>query len=136
MLGVTEALPEWLLEGPPDATSDPADYRLRPHRPPGALHDGDSIDLGDRRLQVLHLPGHSPGSIALLDPDSAILFSGDVVYDDEPLDDLIGSDRPAYVRSMRRLLDLDVAVAHPGHDGVLIGEQMHAIVLNYVSTHG
>lgn len=132
LLGVTEALPEWLLEGPPDATPDPADYRLRPATPTRALHDGDSIDLGDRRLQVLHLPGHSPGSIALLDPDSAILFSGDVVYDDEPLDDLIGSDRPAYVHSMRRLLDLDVAVVHPGHDGVLTGEQMHTIAEAYL----
>ena len=136
LLGVAETLPEWLLESPPGAAPDPADYRLSPVTPTRALRDGDSIDLGDRRLRVLHLPGHSPGSIALLEPDSARLFSGDVVYDDEPLDDLIGSDRSAYVRSMRRLLDLDVTVVYPGHDGVLTGEQMHAIVLNYVRTRG
>ena len=46
------------------------------------LNDGDLIDLGDRCLRVIHLPGHSPGSIALLDVGSdRCLFSGDVVYD-------------------------------------------------------
>ena len=46
------------------------------------LADGDVLDLGDRCLRVIHLPGHSPGSIALLDIGSdRSLFSGDVVYD-------------------------------------------------------
>ena len=46
------------------------------------LNDGDMLDLGDRCLRVVHLPGHSPGSIALLDVGSdRSLFSGDVVYD-------------------------------------------------------
>ena len=40
------------------------------------------VDPGGRPLTVLHLPGHSPGSIALFDPADGTLFSGDVVYDD------------------------------------------------------
>ena len=48
------------------------------------LSDGDMLDLGDRKFRVVHLPGHSPGSINLLDVGSdRSLFSGDVVYESE-----------------------------------------------------
>ena len=48
------------------------------------LSDGDILDLGDRQFRVVHLPGHSPGSINLLDVGSdRSLFSGDVVYESE-----------------------------------------------------
>jgi len=45
---------------------------------------------------VLHLPGHSPGCIALYDAKSQELFSGDIVYDGDLLDELPGSDIPTY----------------------------------------
>lgn len=41
--------------------------------------DGDVLDLGGRKLQILHVPGHTPGSIAVLDRTSRILISGDPV---------------------------------------------------------
>ena len=72
------------------------------------LHDGDAIDLGDRRFEVLHLPGHSPGSIGLWDAATGVLFSGDAVYDGPLLDELDGSDIEAYVTTMHRLRDLPV----------------------------
>ncbi len=136
LLGVHEELPESLLEGDAEDWLAPDAYRLQPVTPSKALEDGDSIDLGDRVLHVLHLPGHSPGSIALLEPDTGSLFSGDVVYDDVPLDDLIGGDRPSYVRSMRRLLDLDVRVVHAGHDNDLTAERMHTIGEAYLRRSG
>lgn len=43
------------------------------------LEDGDTLDLGGRTLEVYHVPGHSPGSVALLDRAARILFSGDTV---------------------------------------------------------
>ena len=43
------------------------------------VHDGDVIDLGDRKLIIYHIPGHTPGSIAILDPVQRILFSGDPI---------------------------------------------------------
>lgn len=43
------------------------------------LRDGMEFDLGGRVLEVIHLPGHTPGSIALLDRASRILFSGDAI---------------------------------------------------------
>ena len=43
------------------------------------IDEGDVLDLGDRAFTVLHLPGHSPGSIALYEKKSGLLFSGDTV---------------------------------------------------------
>ena len=80
------------------------------------LDDGDVVDLGDRVFEVLHLPGHSEGSIGLWEPASGVLFSGDAVYDGPLLDELDGCDIPAYVDTMRRLRDLPVTVVHGGHE--------------------
>ncbi len=41
------------------------------------LHDGDRIDLGGRQIQVIHIPGHTPGGLCFLDESVRILFSGD-----------------------------------------------------------
>ena len=40
------------------------------------VEEGDIVDTGDRRFEVLHLPGHSPGSIGLWEATTGILFSG------------------------------------------------------------
>jgi glyoxylase-like metal-dependent hydrolase (beta-lactamase superfamily II) len=80
------------------------------------LADGDVVDLGDRSFEVLHLPGHSPGSVGLWEAASGVLFSGDAVYDGPLLDELDGSDIEAYVTTMRRLRELPVTVVHAGHE--------------------
>ena len=41
------------------------------------LQDGDVIDLGGRQIQVIHVPGHTPGGLCFLDESVRILFSGD-----------------------------------------------------------
>ena len=80
------------------------------------LDEGDVLDLGDRRFEVLHLPGHSPGSVGLWEASTGVLFSGDAVYDGPLLDELEGSDAGAYVRTMRRLRELPVTAVHAGHE--------------------
>ena len=45
------------------------------------IRDGDGIDLGGRTLRVIELPGHTPGSIALLDEEKRVLFGGDAIQD-------------------------------------------------------
>jgi glyoxylase-like metal-dependent hydrolase (beta-lactamase superfamily II) len=80
------------------------------------LDDGDVLDCGDRAFEVLHLPGHSPGSIGLWEPATGTLFSGDAVYDGPLLDELDGSDLDDYVATMRRLRDLPVTTVHGGHE--------------------
>ena len=102
-MGLDEALPPVLLTARPHGDYDLDTYRVRPVKPTRSLADGDLLDLGDHTLTVLHLPGHSPGSIALFDDSDGTLFSGDVIYDDILLDSLPGSDKEQYARSLRRL---------------------------------
>jgi len=64
---------------------------------------------------VLHLPGHTPGSIALYDEQSGTIFTGDVIYDGQLLAEIVGSDIDDYLHSMRRLREMPVRVVHPGH---------------------
>jgi glyoxylase-like metal-dependent hydrolase (beta-lactamase superfamily II) len=56
---------------------DTATWTIPPVEPTTLLHEGDVIDLGGRMLEVIHTPGHSPGSICLLDRDNRLLFTGD-----------------------------------------------------------
>lgn len=93
----------------------PATYSITPAPLTGYLDEGDVLDLGDRAFQVLHVPGHSPGSIALWDIKSKTLFSGDAVYDGELLDNLYHSDPSIYRKTLERLLELDAEVFHAGH---------------------
>ncbi len=80
------------------------------------LDEGDIVDLGDRSFEVLHLPGHSPGSIGLWEAATGVLFAGDAAYDGPLLDELEGSDVDAYVSTMHRLRSLPVTVVHGGHE--------------------
>ena len=45
------------------------------------VQDGDEIDLGNRKLKIIHLPGHTPGSIAVLDTSRRVLISGDPIQE-------------------------------------------------------
>ena len=43
------------------------------------VQNGDELDLGNRNLRIIHLPGHTPGSIAVLDVNHRVLISGDPI---------------------------------------------------------
>ena len=77
-------------------------YRLKAAPLTGILDDGDVLDLGDRVFQVFHLPGHSPGSIALYEAKTQILLSGDVVYNGDLIDNVSHSDPKAYRTSLKQ----------------------------------
>jgi glyoxylase-like metal-dependent hydrolase (beta-lactamase superfamily II) len=91
------------------------EYTFNAAEPTRILQEGDVLDLGDRVLEVLHLPGHSAGCIALYDHRSQALFSGDVIYDGELLDELHCSDIPSYIKTYERLEQLPVETVYPGH---------------------
>jgi glyoxylase-like metal-dependent hydrolase (beta-lactamase superfamily II) len=107
-------------------------YTLNAAAPTQVLQEGDVLDLGDRSLEVLHLPGHSPGCIALYDPRSQELFSGDVVYDGELLDELHCSDIPTYIATYERLQKLPVETVYPGHYRILGSDRYHRIMQDYL----
>jgi glyoxylase-like metal-dependent hydrolase (beta-lactamase superfamily II) len=98
------------------------------------LEDGDVVDLGDRAFEVLHLPGHSPGSIGLWDAAGGVLFSGDALYDGPLLDEMEGCDIEAYVRTMRRLRELPVSVVHGGHEASFVRARLVELCDAYLAT--
>ena len=81
------------------------------------VYDGDIIDVGDRPLKAIALPGHTPGSTALLDVKSGMLFSGDPIQDGKIF--MFGSMRElsAYILSLKRLLKFkeEIKEIYPCH---------------------
>lgn len=80
------------------------------------LNDGDILGIGTEvTIEVLHTPGHTPGSIALFYKEEKALFSGDAVV--VPGRMPIYSDPVVFVRSIQRLKGIE-EIKHflPGHD--------------------
>jgi len=131
-----EAPPSLLTALPRDGF-DVASYAVTPVTPTRVVDDGDVVDVGDRRFEVLHLPGHTPGEIGLWEAETRTLFSGDCVYESGVLlDDLPESDIPAYVRSMVRLRDLPLRIVHGGHDDSFGRERLLELIDEYERTRG
>ena len=57
-------------------------YEMTGTNPTRLVEDGDIIDLGNRKLEVLHIPGRTPGSIALWEPGTGFLFGGESLFVD------------------------------------------------------
>ncbi|HEY8599072.1 MAG TPA: MBL fold metallo-hydrolase [Thermomicrobiales bacterium] len=101
---------------PPPADFDLATWRPYQARPTRLLHDGEAIDLGGRRLAVLHTPGHAPGHITLFEPTTGYVFTGDLIYRGELHAFYPSTDPVAFADSVRRLHRLpDVTTLLPGH---------------------
>jgi glyoxylase-like metal-dependent hydrolase (beta-lactamase superfamily II) len=116
---------------PPGGFDEDA-YCVRPAPATRLLEAGDVIDLGDRHFEVLHVPGHSPGSIALWEPAGGMLLAGDAVYDGELIDDAYHSNREDYLDTMRRLATLPVNVVHAGHYPSFGRERFRELIEDYV----
>lgn len=132
-------LASWFAKRPDAVSALPApgwsigDYALQPAPLTETLCEGDVIDLGNRAFTVLHLPGHSPGSIGLLDEKNGEFFSADAIYDGGLVDDIPGADIAVYLETMRRLADLDVSIVHPGHGDSFDRATMRRIALGYIA---
>ena len=124
------------VTAPPSPGWTMAGYRLQPAPLTELLEAGDRVDLGDRRFTVLLLPGHSPGSIALLDEKNGDFFSGDAIYDEGLVDDIPGADVETYLRTMQRLAELDVGRVYAGHGAVMDKAQMHRVARGYIASKG
>jgi hydroxyacylglutathione hydrolase len=94
-----------------------APFEIPPSIPAVELAQGGVIRFGDCRLEVLHTPGHTEGSVCLLARDAGILFSGDTLFAGGwGRVDLPGGSAAAMVESIVRLADLDDPVrVLPGH---------------------
>ena len=122
-----------MFEKLPPGGYEQSRYTVRSAPATRLLEAGDVIDLGDRHFQVLHVPGHSPGSIALWEAATGVLLSGDAVYDGPLLDDNHHSHVPDYLDSMRRLRQLPVNVVHGGHFASFGRARLHELIDEYIA---
>lgn len=101
---------------------------VHPDRAPdGQLVDGDSIEVGGTRLDVLHTPGHSPGGVVLHDAAGRRVFGGDTLFKGGPgATGRSFSDFDTIIESIRtRLLTLPPdTVVYTGHgDNTTVGDE-------------
>jgi glyoxylase-like metal-dependent hydrolase (beta-lactamase superfamily II) len=82
-----------------------------------AIKDGDIIDaLGG--LQVIHVPGHTPGSIALYQPERKIMFCGDIIFNERTITlppKIFNVDTAQVQEAARRLVEYPIDIACFGH---------------------
>jgi len=97
------------------------------------LNDGSSITAGGRTLQVIHTPGHTPGSICLYDPKDKILFSGDTVFPEGGFGrtDLPGGESYQLIDSLERLSALEVDFILPAHMEMVRSEAKAHLMASY-----
>ncbi|NLP47596.1 MAG: MBL fold metallo-hydrolase [Clostridiales bacterium] len=82
------------------------------------LQDGDLLSFGAIELQVMHTPGHSPGSVCFLSPSTGDLFTGDTLFKlTIGRTDFPGSDWGQMQKSLKKIaaLESDYKI-YPGHE--------------------
>ena len=90
--------------------------------PKRVLHNGDQVKVGNRTLEVIHTPGHSPGGVCYFESDRGYLFSGDLIYGACLYAQFHTCDLDQYEESVRRIAALEgVTRILPGHDSMDIG---------------
>jgi hydroxyacylglutathione hydrolase len=85
------------------------------------LHGGERLELGGMDWEVIHIPGHSAGSIGLYYPPKRILIPGDVVYADYAIGrfDLYGANASELKKSLLQLAEREVDILLPGHNRIV-----------------
>jgi glyoxylase-like metal-dependent hydrolase (beta-lactamase superfamily II) len=104
--------PEVVVTALPYPGFDLSGWRTPATEPTRLVEEGDVVDLGDRVFEVLHVPGHTAGSISLWDAASGLLFTGDTAALDDPLS---ADDEGAFLRSLERLRSLPADLVCAGH---------------------
>ena len=87
-----------------------------PSKPDISLQDGSVVQVGTAQLEVMHTPGHTPGSICLYSESTAVLFSGDTLRRMRiGTTAMPGGNQDQMTKSLRRLAALpDKTVVYPG----------------------
>lgn len=95
----------WVWKPLPDEFVE-AEFRSHAFEIDHYVSEGDVIDIGGRRLEILFTPGHAPDSICLLDRENRQLFTGDTFYLAPLYTHLVGSNFDDYVLTASRLAGL------------------------------
>lgn len=89
-------------------------------KPNAILVDGSKIDIGNRRIRVVHTPGHSPGHICLYEEERQYLYTGDLVYEGCLYAFYPTTDPVLYMESMKKVIQLPVQRLLPAHHSLQI----------------
>jgi glyoxylase-like metal-dependent hydrolase (beta-lactamase superfamily II) len=92
-------------------------YSIPTWRVSGHVRDGEVLDLGGRKLEILRTPGHTPDSICLLDRANGLLFTGDIYYSGEIYLWAPETSLADYTASVGKLVELEPALTKllPAH---------------------
>jgi len=90
------------------------------------VKDNDVIDLGSRPLKIIFIPGHTPGSIAILDINNRVLISGDTVQDGNIFMFREGRNLLTYVKSLKKLSMFtdDFDTIYPSHGSFPVSPEL------------
>lgn len=90
------------------------------------VEDGYILNLGNRKLEVIHIPGHTPGSIAVLDIEQRILYSGDTVQDGVIFMFGVQREIHAYMHSLEKLERYQgkFDVIYPSHGSIPVRPEL------------
>lgn len=129
-----EAIPTDDPEGA-DLFPDEQTYFSHPNKP-DIIIDGDAeLHVGSHTFHILWTPGHTPGQLAVVVPEERIMFVGDTVFN-KCQTWLYASNIEQWLRSIERLLEIDVDTIVPGHGDVCTKQELYvqrAFLLEWVA---
>jgi glyoxylase-like metal-dependent hydrolase (beta-lactamase superfamily II) len=113
---------------------DPENYHTPAFKVTKWFKEGDVLDLGNRTLEVIHTPGHTPDSICLLDREDRLFFTGDMFYTGGIYTYLNGGDLPTFINSYMKMLDYydEFDLLMPSHNEPLVEKSLLKDVLKAV----
>jgi glyoxylase-like metal-dependent hydrolase (beta-lactamase superfamily II) len=82
-----------------------------------SLNTDDKVVMGEYFFDIIHTPGHSPGSVCLYEKKMKLLISGDTVFPNGSFGryDFPFGNHKALLQSLKRLTEIDVKMMLPGH---------------------
>jgi len=120
------ALETWGAESLEEAKREVAELgEVELRLPDLTFTDGLRLDIGGRRIRLLHVPGHTSGSIAVFVEEAKVLFAGDTVM---PVPYIRWGDWREYRESLSRMRALKADVVVQGHGEVLLRGEMRESV--------
>ena len=125
--------PDYMLARSPYPEFDPDDYWLEPAPATAFVDEGDHLTIGTREFTVLHLPGHTPGGIGLVEESTGVLFSGDLLYDGPLVDGLPESNASDFAASVARIRDLPISRLHGGHGPSISHDRAVELAARYLT---
>ena len=94
---------------------DVSKYVMFQGTPTKVLNGGEIIDLGDRKIEVLHTAGHSPGHMCFWEKSRGYVFTGDLIYKDTLFAYYPSTDSEAYLQSLEKIAALPAKQLFPAH---------------------